>query len=158
MTENELKKMGRRELIEIIAAMKKTELELRSKLQIAEQALADQTIKATNAGSIAEAALSLSGIFEAAQSAADTYLNSVYAANQEFETRMAHVHEEERKILDKAAQDALERIQSADQLCTDKLIAADAEIERKWEAFDQNVQRVLQSHSELAMYLQKGHQ
>ncbi len=81
MTEKELKRMGRRELIEIIAALKRTELELRDRLEKAEAQLADRKALVDKAGSIAEAALALNGVFEAAQAAADTYLQSLYAAN-----------------------------------------------------------------------------
>ncbi len=81
MTEKELRRMGRRELIEIIAALKKTELELRSRLEQAQSQLADRRILISEAGSIAEAALSLNGVFEAAQAAADGYLQSVYASH-----------------------------------------------------------------------------
>ncbi len=77
MTEKELRRMSRRELIEIIFAMKKTELELRDKLQEAERQLENRKIQIAESGSIAEAALALSGVFEAAQAAADLYLQSI---------------------------------------------------------------------------------
>lgn len=40
-------------------------------------------MKLENAGSIAEAALALNGVFEAAQAAADQYLAQVHAANEQ---------------------------------------------------------------------------
>ncbi len=82
ITEKELKRMSRGELIEIIAAQKKRELQLEQQLKEAEQQLAERNLKISNAGSIAEAALILSGIFEAAQAAADTYLESVKALDK----------------------------------------------------------------------------
>ncbi|MCC9890778.1 hypothetical protein HK150_04705, partial [Streptococcus agalactiae] len=46
-------------------------------IQQLKEALDDKKIKISKAGSIAEASLMLSGIFETAQLAADTYLENV---------------------------------------------------------------------------------
>ncbi len=148
MTEKELKRLGRRELIEIIAAMKKTELDLQSRLEKVEKQLADRTIQISNAGSIAEAALSLNGVFAAAQAAADTYLQSLHAANTDIEARMAQAEEERSQLLREAENEALARIQVADKQCADKLAATELLISKRWESFNTSVQKVLQSHSE----------
>ncbi len=77
--EKQLKKMSRKELIEIIFEQKKVEEELRRQLQAAEAQLEKREIAVNYAGSIAEAALALNGVFEAAQKAADDYILSVKA-------------------------------------------------------------------------------
>ncbi len=79
MKEKELKRMSRRELVEIIYAMKKRELELTAQLEHAKSQLNDKVITVENAGSLADAALALSGIFKSAQDAADIYVASVKA-------------------------------------------------------------------------------
>lgn len=79
MTEKELKKLTRAELLEILIYQTKQITELEQKLEEAEEALEDRRIRIQNAGSIAEASLELSGIFEAAQRAADQYLENVKA-------------------------------------------------------------------------------
>lgn len=75
MAERELRRMNRMELIEIIYALKQHEEELDN----LRQQLADRTLRLEQVGSIAEAALSLNRVFEAAQAAADQYLESVKA-------------------------------------------------------------------------------
>ncbi len=75
--------MGRRELIEIIFALKKREVELQERLEAAEKQLEDRRIRMAETGSIAEAALALNGVFEAAQAAADAYVQSVMAVARE---------------------------------------------------------------------------
>ncbi len=155
MTEKELRHLGRRELIEIIAAMKKAEMELQQQLEQAEKQLADRTVKIENIGSIAEAALSLNGVFEAAQSAADSYLESLRVANKDAEMRIAKVEEEETRILQEAEASAALLRQNAEKQCADRLAQTDAEIEQKWAAFQSSVVKVLQSHSELSGYLQE---
>lgn len=155
MTEKELKRLGRRELIEIIASMKKTELENQKRLAKADEQLASRTIYISNAGSIAEAALALNGVFESAQAAADTYLQSVRASNAQIEERIAQAEAKSRRLLLDAEQLANARLEEADAQCAQKLAEADAQIRAKWERFEANVRSYLRSHSELAEYLQE---
>lgn len=77
MTEKELKKLNRYQLLELIILQTEQINELEKQLANAKERLESQQIQTTQAGSIAEAALQLSGIFKAAQSAADTYLQNV---------------------------------------------------------------------------------
>ncbi len=77
MTSRELRKMNRADLIEIIYQYQKKEQELLQENAELRQQLEDRQIQMKNAGSIAEAALALNEVFEAAQSAADQYLQSV---------------------------------------------------------------------------------
>ncbi|MCD8126758.1 MAG: DNA repair protein [Clostridiales bacterium] len=80
MAEKELRKMSRTELIEIIYALQQNERSLREENEDLRRRLEDKTIRIENAGSIAEAALSLNRIFEDAQAAAQQYLDSLRAA------------------------------------------------------------------------------
>ncbi len=79
MKEKDLRHLSRQELVSIIYEMKKNEIKLRKELELAQQQLKEREIKIEKAGSIAEAALALNGIFEAAQAAADDYLRSLHA-------------------------------------------------------------------------------
>ena len=79
MAERELRRMNRMELIEIIYALKQHEEELERQNAKIRRQLADRTLRLEQVGSIAEAALSLNRVFEAAQAAADQYLESVKA-------------------------------------------------------------------------------
>lgn len=77
MTERELRKMSRTELLELLLDERRENEVLREKLKKALTALSDRQIALTEAGSIAEAALRINGVFEAAQAAADQYLENV---------------------------------------------------------------------------------
>ena len=72
-----LKKLSRAELLEMLIAEEKRIDQLEKELEEAREALKDRAIKIENAGSIAEAALKLSGIFEAAQAAVDQYVENI---------------------------------------------------------------------------------
>ena len=77
MADNNLKNLSRKELLEIMIKQAEEIEELQAKLKETEARLQDRELKITNAGSIAEASLELSGIFETAQKAADQYLDNV---------------------------------------------------------------------------------
>lgn len=77
MTQKELKKLSRIDLLEMTLELTRENESLRSQLNEAILKLESRKIDIATAGSIAEAALQLSGIFEAAQVAADQYLENV---------------------------------------------------------------------------------
>lgn len=77
--ETDLRRLSRVELLEILVEQGREIDRLRAELAEAEQQLADRQIVLSEAGSIAEAALQLNGIFEAAQAASQQYIDSVAA-------------------------------------------------------------------------------
>lgn len=77
MTEKELHKLKRGELLEMMLAQSREIEALRSRISELEKKLADREIRIRESGSIAEAALRLNGVFEAAQAAADQYLENL---------------------------------------------------------------------------------
>lgn len=77
MTDRELKKLSRAELLELLLRQSKENERLEAQLQQVRELLSSREIHIRTAGSIAEAALELNGVFEAAQRAADQYLENV---------------------------------------------------------------------------------
>ena len=77
MQKKELRRMRRDELVEIIYELKKELEETKQEKAQLEEQLETRMIQISEAGSIAEAALQLNGIFAAAQAAADDYLNNL---------------------------------------------------------------------------------
>ena len=77
VADRELKKLSRRELLEILIAQGRENERLQEEIRQMEARLNEREIRLAKSGSIAEAALQLSGIFEAAQRAADQYLENV---------------------------------------------------------------------------------
>jgi DNA repair ATPase RecN len=86
MTDNELKKLNRKELLEILVLQSQEIDELKSRLAAAEEKLAERTIEIDNAGSLAEAALKLNRIFEDADMAAQQYIDSLRAMKEKYES------------------------------------------------------------------------
>lgn len=77
MTEKELKKLSRNELLELLLQQTRRTEELEKKLEESERNLRNKTLTISNAGSIAEAALQVNGVFEAAEAAAKQYLDNI---------------------------------------------------------------------------------
>ena len=87
MTDRELRKLRRDDLLQILITQQKQIEELTEALEESRRALEDRRIAVEEAGSIAEAALKLNGIFESAQAAADQYLAEVKARADEWAMR-----------------------------------------------------------------------
>ena len=107
MTEKDLKKLNRYQLLELLIIQTERADELQKKLDAAQELLDSRDVKLTVMGSIAEASLHLGGVFEVAQNAADTYLNAA-------KERAAAIEEEAmrnaERILNEAKQKAMQML------------------------------------------------
>ena len=83
MADRELRHMRRTELVEIIFALKQSEDQLKAENADLTAKLEQRQIHLDSAGSIAQAALELNHVFEAAQAAADDYLASVRSVDRD---------------------------------------------------------------------------
>lgn len=97
MTNQELKKLSRAELLEMLIEQSELCEELKKKLDQALKALQDRKIIIESAGTMAEAAIKLSGVFEAADRAAEVYLENIQRMERELEAIRAERLEEARK-------------------------------------------------------------
>lgn len=77
MTDKELRRLSRGELLEMLIAQAAENDQLKNRLEQAEAQLRDRRIEIDKAGSLAEAALSLNGVFQAAEAAAQQYLENI---------------------------------------------------------------------------------
>jgi len=92
--DKELKKMSRRELMDIIYQMKKNEQQMQEEIASLQEALQDKRIRLSVAGSVAEAAASITNVFSAAQMTADLYLQEIACMKEETERECAQKIEE----------------------------------------------------------------
>ncbi len=87
MIGKELKKLNRRELVDIIYQLKKNEQEQQERIITLGKALQEKRIRVSFAGSIAEAATDITKIFSVAQETADLYLQEIAALKAETEAK-----------------------------------------------------------------------
>ena len=105
MVGKELKKMSRRELVEIIYQMKKNEQQMQEQIADLENALHDKRIRISSAGSIAEAAADITNVFSAAQMTADLYLNEIACMKADTEKECAKMIEEAKEKVEQILSD-----------------------------------------------------
>ena len=89
MTEKELKKLNRYQLLELLVVQTERADRLQARLDSLEQQLNQQFMQIYSLGSIAEASLQLSGVFQSAQEAADMYLTAAKNRAAEIEAAAA---------------------------------------------------------------------
>ena len=98
MTQKELKRLSRADLLEMLLDQSEELQRLREEYDKACAALEQRRIVLDRAGSIAQAALQLNGVFEAAEASARQYLESLEAMSQLPEDWQAN--EEAQKLLE----------------------------------------------------------
>lgn len=134
MTAKELKRLSRTELLKMLLQQVEENENLRRELEEANLKLEQRAIVHENSGSIAEAALRISGVFDQAQQAADDYLESIRLANAEPEAFARMIQEEAQKKAD-AILSAAER----------RSARIHAEADEYWNMMRRKVQSMLES-------------
>lgn len=149
MDVKDLKHMGRAELIEIISQYQKNEEELKAEIRSLQAQLAERVIKMENAGSIAEAALALNGVFDAAQAAAEQYLVSIQKSSAEAESTVSEIIDEAKRkaqdITQNAEQSAAALRLKTEQECQERLQKTDADCA----AMRDQITQILKAHDAL---------
>jgi len=113
MTDKELRKLRRDDLLQILINQQKQIDDLNAQLEQGKQALANRDLAIQESGSLAEAALKMNGVFEAAQTAADDYLQQMRKRADELvaeaQARSAEMQQQAENVLRNARTEA-ERI------------------------------------------------
>ena len=89
MKQTDLRGLSRGELLELLVQQGEEMEQLRERLAECERQLQDKKIALDEAGTIAEAAMKVNGVFEAAQTAATQYLDNLQELLEEQKARMA---------------------------------------------------------------------
>lgn len=93
MTTRDLRKLSRGELMELLLAQGKEIQVLKERLDKAEKALENREIQLRASGTLAEAALRLNGVFEAADKACQQYMENVQRLAREQEKWINETYE-----------------------------------------------------------------
>ena len=136
MTEKELRKLNRAELLEMLIAQGKKLSRVEEDLSAARKELERRSVAITTSGTLAEAALKLSGIFEAADQAAAQYLDSLREQESNAE-----------RIIAEAETKAQEIINAAEAQRQTILADADREAKQRIELFNQQFKEFLNTHT-----------
>lgn len=112
MTDKEFKRLSRSQLIDIIYQFQLKQEELTAENEKLSKELADKRLRVSKVGSIAEAALEVHNVMQAAQDAAEHYLEEI----------QIRVHKEHQRILNDARAEAAAILAKAKKEA-DKIVA-----------------------------------
>lgn len=108
MTNKELKKLSRAELLEMLLNQTKEVERLRTELDKTQRLLYQRQVQFAEAGNLAEAMISVNGIMDSAQITANQYLENIAAmeaeTRQKCEKMLLAAAQEARRILENAKQ------------------------------------------------------
>lgn len=119
MTEKELRKLSRSDLLEMLIEQGEELRKVKQQLEESEEALRDREIKIDTAGSIAEAALKLNGIFEAAQASCEQYTENIRKLSARQEAVCKQMEQETKRRC--AAIEAETKVRCAEMLTKAKI-------------------------------------
>lgn len=106
MTDRELKKISRIQLLEMLLTQSRELEQLRGELKQAQAELSNRRINLQESGNIAEAALKLNGVFESAQAAAEQYIQNVTESYRTIAERCNQMEAETQAKCQKMIQEA----------------------------------------------------
>ena len=149
MNAKDLRRLGRTELLEMLIAQTRENDKMKAELAKAKEELSSRNLSIENAGSIAQAALQINGVFESAQRAADQYLENIRA--QSFQMAMKEqecAERSERLLAETRARCAVMESQSAKK-CEEMVLAAEAETKLRWDELYEKMEAYLREHEQL---------
>ena len=117
MTDKEFKRLTRSQLIDIIYQLQLNEEKLMDENKKLKEALEDKRIRIEKAGSIAEAAIEINNVMQAAQNAADQYLKEIECMYEEMHKE---VEEERQRIVKRTQEKAAAIIEQTKRACQQK--------------------------------------
>ena len=153
MTEKELRKLNRYQLLELLVMQTEQNQALRDQVAQLQLQLEQRQARIEKLGSIAEASLQLSGIFDAAQESCRHYIENIRLLSQRQSAVCAQLERESRE---KAAVMLAETAQSCDAMeseakvrCAEMTAKAKAESQSYWDEVAGRLDAYYQQHAGL---------
>ena len=153
MNEKELKRLNRSELLEMLIAQMEENEQLRQELDEIKAERNKKEVILDNAGSIAEAALQLNGVFEAAQAACQQYIDNIRQLNEKTETDCTKMKEEScaeaERMLAEAERQRTDRDRETESVCAEMIQKAKRESQKYWEDVSEKLEAYYAAHTGL---------
>ena len=147
------KKLSRRELEDRVAAQEKEINELKNALEAASAQLQSRAIDIEETGSLAEASVRISGVFEAAQNAAERFLENIRLRQEETdracEERDSESREKAIELLESTEAKCRAMEEETKQKCAEMAEAAKQEADSYWREVSEKMEHFYQEHEGL---------
>ena len=162
MTDKDLRKLNRVELLQMLLEQGKQNDALRAQLDQANAQLASRQVALDEAGSIAEAAMQLNQVFASAQRAADQYLENIRTLSGRQEAVCAKREAESRSKCEQMLAEAQKKCQSLEEQTRARCEAMTSEAERKsaavWDEAKLRLDQLLAQQAGLRSLLNMVHE
>ena len=156
MTDKELKRLTRVELIDIIYELQKQKDAADVRVAQLQEKLNQRELRIAQAGSIAEAAIGLNGVFEAAQAAADQYLHSIQTATSSIQRKLDAAEAQRKEIISSAEEEANRIVREGENKARAIVEAAERQSSEKWDCFEKRARELIAAHTELQRLIKRG--
>lgn len=175
MTDKELRRLRRGELLEMLLEQSKENQELQEQneglqkqIEELQEKLNDRKIMLDEAGTIAEAAFQLNGVYEAVQAASEQYLENIKVLSDNVEERCAKKEAETeaylKKLIEQTKKKCAEMEKDTDAKCEEKeketeescrqlREQTEQEVEKKWNELSEKLETFYKTHGELRAML-----
>lgn len=134
MTDKELRKLSRKDLLYMLISQGRELQELKEKYREAEEALKDRTIQLEKAGTIAEASFKINGVFEATEAACRQYTENIERLSRQQEELCAKRKEslqQAKRILEEAKRASEAMKKETEKYCAKMINEAKEKIPNK---------------------------
>lgn len=131
LTDRELKKLSRTDLLELLLAQVQENANLQKQLEEVKEQLQKREIAIDRAGTLAEASLLLNGVFDAAEAAGAQYLENIRRLSGEQERVCAALEQDTRTRCEDMLAETEEKCRQLEQETQEKCDALCAEAEKR---------------------------
>ena len=142
---NDSMNLSKNEMMMVMHDQEQEIEKLKAKVAELQEELDNYEIKVSDAGSLADASAQISGLFEAAQLTAETYLENLKKQAEKSDQILADVEKQANEI-----------ITEAEDVAQKRLAAADVEIENKWSVIQSRLLKMYESHQGLKELVESG--
>lgn len=142
---NDSMNLSKNEMMMVMHDQEQEIEKLKAKVAELQEELDNYEIKVSDAGSLADASAQISGLFEAAQLTAETYLENLKKQAEKSDQILADVEKQANEI-----------IAEAEDVAQKRLAAADVEIENKWSVIQSRLLKMYESHQGLKELVESG--
>lgn len=157
MTDKELRRLGRAELLEMLISQSEENEQLREQVVNLQRLLDERRIINERAGSIAEASLMLNKIFEAAESAAQDYINNIRTMSEKQDEISRRIEEDAQRKMQQMIADTECRCQllqsTTEKECEELKTKARRDADEYWDSVNSKLDDYLRQHSDLRRML-----
>ena len=148
MTDKEMKRLSRAELLELLLIQTKETECLEKKLEEVEAKLTDRQLQIDKAGDLAHAALAINGVMEAAQAAAQQYLDNVMRMDREAAQRGERILSNARQEIE-ASRQKVEQAWHEIEKARQEIETSRQEVEQAWHEIEKARQEIDASRQEV---------